>query len=152
MVRMSEDRGKRSGAGTVADNCCGRLTRRTVCLDERLFMKAIRPLGHSCHWGDKKLVIRSRAKGSMQRTGGPTGASGTDSGQPTPALTVNQQHEREKDRPYVWGYMECRRSSYCTCTVPLVGLCDVLQTSDTERTFVDFPFLLVSVTGNLSHR
>ncbi|KAI7811738.1 hypothetical protein IRJ41_018800 [Triplophysa rosa] len=35
----------------------------------------------------------------MQRTGGPTGASGTDSGQPTPALTVNQQHEREKDRP-----------------------------------------------------
>jgi len=35
-------------------------------------MKAIRPLGHRCHRaeGDKKLVIRSRAKGSMQRTGG----------------------------------------------------------------------------------
>lgn len=69
---MSEKRGKRSGAETVADNCAGGLTQRTVCLDQRLFMKAIRPLGHSCYWveGDKKLVIRSRAKGSMQRTGG----------------------------------------------------------------------------------
>lgn len=68
----SEKRGKRSGAETVADNCAGGLTQRTVCLDQRLFMKAIRPLDHSCHWveGDKKLVIRSRAKGSMQRTGG----------------------------------------------------------------------------------
>lgn len=103
---MSEHRGKRSEAGTVAHNCCSGLTRRTVCLDERLFMKAIRPLGHSCHWGDKKLVIRSRAKGSMQRTGGPTGASGTDSGQPTPALTVNQRHEREKTPKAIWSTPE----------------------------------------------